>query len=254
MKFSLNSQRLRVLLLASWLVMYGHTPAQTQVRPPPGSTAEVGNTNLVMARPLYAIDRSGGGLALPDGSVVKTVWPAALAVTTITDNPKWANQPVMPRCEPAVYSLARITPDGKELWAKSYIFKGKVMEVCYAQYLGFDVRSALSEVETPGFYRLPFNGRFFVGEPTDPGKFEVDAATGDVFGAVPKNLRVIDAYALRALKDRIDKEIEEERPPPSTKKGRMNEQVHKTQLFKRLEKTLFPNIPRRADGTPNQRP
>lgn len=252
MKFDLTMGRLRLFWFATLFAVYGAIPAQTHDRMAPTGAPEGGNTNLVMARSLYDIDKSGGGLTLPDGSVIKTVWPAALEVTTITDNTKWANQPVRPRCEPAVYSLARITPDGKELWAKSYIFKRKVTEVCHAQYLGFDVRSALSEVEAPGFYRLPFNGRFIVGSPTDADKFEVEAATGDVFGTVPKNLRVVDAYELKALKERLDKEITGELPPPSTKKGQMNQQVHSTQLFKRLERILFPRLPlHRAASTPN---
>lgn len=255
---------LRSLLLASLLAVCGHTQAQTQVAPPPRGTAAIGHVDMVLARPLDAIDRSGGGLVLPDGSVIKTIWPAALEVTTITDNPKWVNQPVRPRCEPAVYSLARIMPDGKELWAKSYIFKGKVTQICFAQYLGFDVHSALSEVEAPGFYLLPFNGRFFAGDPTDPNKIEIDAATGTVFGVSSKNLRVIDAYELRAIKRNIQVSLEAKFPEPEVPRTNSSkasikeygvrryraERTRKHLLFERLGETLFPTV----DGTPINRP
>ena len=239
---SLNSTKfaLRHICFTAMFIACGHTQAQTQATPSsPRSATEGNQTNLIMARSLYAVDKSGGGLDLPDGSVIRTVWPAALEVTTITVNPNWANYPITPRCDPAVYSLTRIMPDGKELWAKSYIFRGKVIDTCYAEYFGFNVRSALREVESAGYYRLPFSGRFFIEEPSSSRPIEVDVATGDVVGAIPKNLRVINAYALKALKERISKEIHDELPLPSTTKGKMNEQVYKTQLFKRLEKALF---------------
>lgn len=241
MKFNLKKSVLQVLWLVSVLAMVGHTPALAQVPPSSQSSVGVGHADLVLARSLYAIDRSGGGLTLPDGSVIKTVWPAALEVTTITDNPKWANQPVRPRCEPAVYSLARVMPDGQELWVKSYINKGEVTDVCYAEYFGFDVRSALSEAVAPGYYRFPFAGRFFVGEPTDPRKFEVDVATGNVVGVVPKNLRVVDAAWLRQVKERIWSDLKKKYPD---KKITDNfDWKRKPAFFKAVEKAVFATPP-----------
>lgn len=255
MRLTVIQLALGSLLLVSILIGPGDTSAQTQTLPPKLRSEAVGNqTDVVMAQPLYSIDRSGGGLTLPDGSVIRTVWPAAMEVTTITDNPKWANQPVRPRCEPAVYSLARVRPDGKELWAKSYIFKGKVTNVCYAEYFGFNVLSALNETVAPQFYRLPFKEKFIIEKPRSSTQIEVNSETGEIAGVTPKNLRVIDAYELKALKERISKVIEDELPPPSTKKGKMNEQVHKTEFYSRLEKSLFPiNMRRVADSQKSHR-
>ena len=188
-------------------------------------------------------DRSAwpsSSLRLPDGSVIKTVWPAALSVVEVSNRP-WPNEPVTPRCEPAVYSLARVMPDGSELWAMSYVHNSApLIDVCYAEYFGFTVRSRLGEVDSPGFYRLPYDGHFYIGDPdSGEGRLRIDAATGHVVGKRPIDLRVIEAHELRELKLRIDKEISRELPHPASKKGQMNGEVAMRQLYRRVEEALF---------------
>ena len=256
MKLTVIQSVLRSLCVAGMLIGSGHTSAQTQISPPtPRNAAEGNQTNLVMATPFAITDTVGGSLLLPDGSVIRTVWPAAVEVTTIKLNPKWVNEPVTPRCEPAVYSLARVMPDGKELWAKSYIFKSKMVVVCYADVWGYNVRSAMREAVAPGFYRRPFDGHFFIGEPADPKKIEVAVATGNTVGAVPKNLRVIDAYQLANIKRGIYDALEAKFPDPDIPADVANKvllrafglqrtraELSRNQLLEtRLEKALFPS-------------
>jgi hypothetical protein len=201
-------------------------------------------------------EKGDNGLVLPDGSVIATVWPATLQISNyqIPSTPPLPKRPIEQICEPAVYSLARYTPEGKELWAKSYIFKGRVEQACFAYYLGFDVFSAMQEVREPGYYAMPFNGRIVIGSyiDADPNKFEVDVETGEAVQLVPKNLRVIDAYELRRIKEKIALELNRLFPEPELPiKGssqlwkefgriRSSHERSRHQLFyKQLEAALF---------------
>lgn len=202
--------------------------------------------SLVMATPFYVGNNEKGGyLRLPDGSVIRTVWPAALEV----NRPEDGGEPGWPRCEPAVYSLARITPDGRELWAKSYIFYNKAhlkIEACDKDKFDFTIRTAISEAQTPGFYETPYLNRVFHGTPDDSrGRFILNPETGEVqMDSAPKNLRVIDAYELRKLKLRIVEEVAKDVAPILRRNKKLNPNfVHSREEFKRLEKALFPKPP-----------
>lgn len=198
-------------------------------------------------------EKGDKGLVLPDGSVIATVWPATLQLSTYQGStlPK---RPVEHICEPGVYSLARYTEAGKELWAKSYIFKGKSDTVCFNYYLGFDVFSQLQEVSELGYYSLPFNGRIVIGGyiDTSVNKFEINVKTGEIFGVKPENLLVIDAYELRDIKERIYSDLFKKYPEPDVPMNiseksrnefghlRKNHEYLRYQLFfKQLEAALF---------------
>lgn len=201
---------------------------------------------LVMATPFTVGSNSEGGyLRLPDGSVIHTVWPAALGVNSID----LGGQPVWPRCEPAVYSLARIMPNGRELWAKSYIRYSREIrkiEACDSDRFDFKLYSAISEVGMPGYYEMTYRNRIFQGIPGDSrGMFVLNPDTGNVdMDDPPKNLRVIDAYELRKLKLRIVEEVARDMAPILRGNKKLNpEFIHKREEYKRLEKALFPKSP-----------
>lgn len=201
---------------------------------------------LVMATPFtVGSNEKGGYLRLPDGSVIRTVWPAALEVNRREEG----GEPVWPRCEPAVYSLARVLPDGRETWAKSYVYYWKTnlkFEACDSNRLGFTIHSALGEASSPGYYEMPYRNRVFHGTPGDSrGMFVLNPETGNVeMSDPPKNLRVIDAYELRRLKLRIAEEVERDMAPILQANKKLNPAfIHTREEFKRLQKALFPKPP-----------
>lgn len=195
--------------------------------------------NLVIARKyIVAGNQEAGVLRLPDGSTVRTVWTAALAVNP----PQLGGEPLWPRCEPAVYSLARMTQRGVIVWAKSYVYSRpefSKVESCSRDYYGYSIYSPLGEVTAPGYYELPFKGLFYIGDPKDrANRLTIDAETGQVIqDTVMARLRTIDASALGVLKQRISQEIyrHNNADRPSEEKERSQ------QLFVRVEKALFPN-------------
>lgn len=191
--------------------------AQSPTTPSPAESYNV-------AKAAYSDNTYGAALTLPDGSVIKSVWPAALAVTEVASPLR--TQPVSPRCEPAVYSLARVLPNGTELWAKSYLVRGPVVDVCDPDKWGFTVRSGLGEfgghLGTDDLvYLKPYDNTFFIGDlvtrhigkPNLPKTaLHINADTGEVVGKMPSNMRVIDAYELRAMKQELWAEIERQYP------------------------------------------
>lgn len=201
------------------MVTFTWTSAQAQPAEKPNPHE---NGNVVNAT--YSDNTYGAELTLPDGSVIKSVWPAALNVIDVA-NP-WRTQPATPRCEPAVYSIARVLSDGKELWAKSYLLRGPIIDACDPDKWGFAVRSGLYEYG--GFlnpddliYLTPYDGTFFIGrianefvrntKPPEHG-LRINADTGEVVGQVPSDLRAIDAYQLRKMKAELWAEIESQYP------------------------------------------
>jgi hypothetical protein len=189
---------------------------------------------------------SAGFLRLPDGSVIRTVWPAALGVNL----PELGGEPFWPRCEPAVYSLARVMPDGKELWAKSYIYYWKSNlkhEACDHPALSLKVRSALGELTRPNFYEVKYQNRIFAGDADDMSKrLLINPETGNLVdpSKAPTNLRIMDAYELRKLKLRIVDDVEKEMPQLRKADNKLNpDDIHTRELFKRLQKELFPKPP-----------
>ncbi|MCJ0762038.1 hypothetical protein [Variovorax terrae] len=201
-----------------------------------------------VVRAAYNENSLGAALTLPDGSVIKTVWPAALAVIEVAS--PLHTQPVSPRCEPAVYSIARVLPDGKELWAKSYLFRGPIINVCDPDKWGFTVRSGMYEYGgvlgvDELIYLKPYDGTFFIGgivnefvldkKPPKHG-LHISADTGDIVGNIPANIRVVDAYRLREMKRSLEKKIESEIP-----KGTIDENGRKStpKFFRRLEDLIF---------------
>jgi hypothetical protein len=117
-----------------------------------------------------------------------------------------------------VYSLARVRPDGKELWAKSYLVRGKVIDVCHADKWGFTVRSGLGEfggfLDTDALvYLKPYDGTFFHGNPKSSKQaLRINSDTGEVIGQVPSNMWVIDAGKLRKIKQKMWTDIERQYP------------------------------------------
>lgn len=183
--------------------------AQPVAKPNPNE-----NDNVVNAK--YSDNTYGAALTLPDGSVIKSVWPAAMEVVDVA-NP-WRTQPVTPRCEPAVYSLARVLPNGKELWTKSYLVRGPIIDACDPDKWGFSVRSGLGEfggfLDTDALvYLKPYDGTFFHGNPKSSKQaLRINADTGEVIGQVPSNMRVIDAGKLRKMKQELWTDIERQYP------------------------------------------
>lgn len=203
---------------------------------------------LVMATPFFVgSNQTAGFLRLPDGSVIRTVWPAAMVVSRLANGGD--GEPLWPRCEPAVYSLALVSPDGKERWAKSYIYYNKIQtryEACDSSRVGFTVRSALSEVAAPGYYEIPYRNRVFLGDPTDRRNLVIlSPDTGEVqMREPPTGLRAVDAHELRNLKVRlVDEIVRDMAPMLRANKKLYPEAVYTRELFKRLEKALFPIPP-----------
>lgn len=229
-----------LLLNCPMAMAFNETPEELAAMPPLIDEAR----GLVVARQfIVGSNEKGGVLRLPDGSVIRTVWPAALTL-----DPAYNAEPVWPRCEPAVYSLARVMPDGKELWAKSYVYYWKSnlkYNDCPHPSWGFSIRSALGDVSEPGFYRVKYDRLFFIGELPGSGRsLAVDADTGEVRErSLPGNLAVIDAHVLKALKEHIHKDIEKNMPPYAEKNMQTHERIYRTQLFRRLQEKLFPKAP-----------
>jgi hypothetical protein len=228
-------------LVSFQMSMAANETAEELAKLPPKVDAARG---LVVARPfIVASNVTGGVLRLPDGSVIRTVWPAALELSPLGNG-----EPVWPRCEPAVYSLARMSPEGKVIWAKSYVYYWKEnlkYEECMSEVWGFSIRSPLGEVTKPGYYRVEYDNRFFVGDPNELHALLVlDAGTGGVaMEKPPRNLRVMDAYQLQTLKYRIDKDIERQMPPSAEKSIQTYTRIYKKKLFRRLQKAIFPKEP-----------
>jgi hypothetical protein len=201
-------------------------------------------------------EKGDDGLVLPDGSVITRVWSAALQISTyqIPSSPPLPKRPVEWICEPAVYGFARYTREGIELWAKSYIFKGKIEKVCFAYHLGFDIFSSMLEVERLGYYVTPFNGRVVIGSSIDlsPQKLEIDVETGEVFGVTQPKLVAVDISELRKIKENIWFELNEFYPEPEFPNNSLPENIKEFAIirnanalqryqffFKRLEAALF---------------
>ncbi len=252
----LHGGRLRMALLAVLLaypLLARSQGAGTQTSNPVDSEARP--APAVVEESLDSTAAYGTSLKLPDGSVVKVVWPAALYVTAVPNLP-WASTPSVPQCEPAIYSLVRVMPDGKELWVKSYLARHTVwFEECDRTLWGFEVRSRLMTLHDRLSYRVPFDGTFEMANTPYPLKrpvrLRIDAQTGDVIGQAPINLRVIDARTLLELKLRINNEILRELPDAKSKRGQRNEEIHKNQMFLRLEQALFLS-PKKPAGKPTQ--
>lgn len=204
-----------------------------------------------IVRATYSEKTYGAALTLPDGSIIKSVWPAALSVVEVASALR--TQPTTPRCEPAVYSLARVAPDGRELWVKSYLTLGPAVEVCDRDKLEFTVRSRLSEFggalgTDDLIYVKPYDNTFWAGNivsrsvgmrNTSNSVMRINADTGELSGTVPPNVRVVDAYELRKIKQELETKILEELPPPSKKTEKRNWERATQQLFIRLEKKIF---------------
>jgi hypothetical protein len=227
---------------------YGAEPSLTTVQAQPLVAASTSEANGVV-RAAYSENTYGAALTLPDGSVIKVVWIAALDVVEVA-NPL-LTEPVTPRCEPAVYSLARVLPNGKEIWAKSYLYRGSVIEVCDPDKWGFSVRSGLGEFggvlgTDDLIYLKPYDNTFFIGDivtrfvnTPDLAKhaLHINADTGELVGETPKNMRVIDAHELRKIKLELEKQIDSEIP-----KGTIDLNGRKSlpKFFRRLEERIFP--------------
>lgn len=167
----------------------------------------------------------GPAFDLPDGSQLKTVWPAALHVRDYSlDDKAWKNQPIRDACEPAVYSLARVRPDGTAIWVKNYFHLAvKPFEDCDSYRLGFEVWTRLHDLGGKLSYALPFQGVIDMDasvQDQDPYSVEpkmwlhLDVNTGNLVGDVPKNVRAIDAYELRSIKEKIALELNRLFPEP----------------------------------------
>lgn len=183
----------------------------------------------------------GEELRLPDGSVIKTVWPAALCVAEVANRP-WPNEPCSPPCEPAIYSLARVLPSGKELWAKSYLVRVKQpYELCDSRTLGFTVTTRIFAIggylDSGLLYKVPFDGTFYTSDPNLTKEYlRISEDTGDPVGKIPSNMRVVDAYRLREMKQNLERQIESEIP-----KGTIDHNGRKSipKFFRRLEDLIF---------------
>jgi len=156
------------------------------------------NLNVVSA--LAARSGYGEELNLPDGSVIKTVWPTALCMADSDKEPAWPNTPCSPECEPFIYSVARVMPDGKQLWAKSYIGRSReFVDACDAYKFGFTIKTGMFNYKVSGrtFYVSPYGGTFVLG------KIHFNADTGETVGKPPPNFTVVDAAWLRQVKEKI---------------------------------------------------
>ncbi len=201
----------------------------------------------MVARSFYIGSNVRGGiLRLPDGGYIVTDWRAALE----TSSPDPAvGEPVWPSCEPAIYNLKKVLPDGRVGWERAYIIsapellKSDSYESCDSDRFGFTVRSPLREIRFPGFYEINYRNRVFVWEDLDTGKsLVIDPSSGEIVGTrLNKKVIAIEPDKLRKLKIEVLKEIDAEvESKKSRKVNESDEEFRRSELFRRVHERLFP--------------
>jgi hypothetical protein len=189
-------------------------------------------------------DSYGNELLLPDGSVIKLVWPTALCVVDTPDRP-WPNEPCAPSCEPAIYSLARVLPSGQQLWAKSYIERSEELhEACAPDKSGFTIKTHIVDIRKPfdsGMaYLKPYDGTFFLGIPGPSGGALAslyDADTGEPISKPHGDIRTVDAEWLRQVKQKIWDDLNK-RFPDKKHSGKVDFKKRE-KLFRAVEEAVF---------------
>ena len=132
-------------------------------------------------------------------------------------------------------------PDGKQLWAKSYVERsGRSIEVCDEGKWGFPVMSRMygygSSRDKALLYVQPYSGTFALGN-----YVQLNAETGEAIGAIPADFRVVDAVWLRQVKEKIWNDLKKKYPD---KKITDNfDWKRMPAFFKAVEKTVFATTP-----------